>query len=303
MTESYPTPYRISTITATGSIGTNINLDILYDCLVINDSNNSNNSNSSLSNLMYIEYGKKKSETIFKGQTKKSLTRRVKEPKKRFDNQVTIVFAMETFNCTLNMKIFKNGNIQITGIKDVENGARSIDLLVDIINDIYKKQNKSIVTDIKALKNENYKIRLINTDYKVGFVLKRDVLHRLIKTELGLICNYEPVIYPGVKIHYFYNVINKKKGICECPIHCGNKKSGEGDGLNSCKKITVAIFQSGCIIITGSQSIEQIKECYNYINNILFKYRPLIEKDNIKPQLGKSNLGKKVLVLKSSIIY
>ena len=82
-----PTDYRISTITATGSVGTTIDLDILYSCLECNDDEFLDD------NIVYVEYGKKKSETIYKGYSKKfNINRRKTEPSKRFDNQLTIVF-------------------------------------------------------------------------------------------------------------------------------------------------------------------------------------------------------------------
>jgi TATA-box binding protein (TBP) (component of TFIID and TFIIIB) len=33
--------------------------------------------------------------------------------------------------------------------------------------------------------------------------------------------------------------------------------------------VTIAVFQSGCIIITGGQSIEQVDEAYAFIRRVL----------------------------------
>ena len=38
--------------------------------------------------------------------------------------------------------------------------------------------------------------------------------------------------------------------------------------INNCKKITISAFQSGSIIITGANSIEQIIQSFNFINTI-----------------------------------
>ena len=53
-------------------------------------------------------------------------------------------------------------------------------------------------------------------------------------------------------------------GICNCDEIC------TGKGLNgSCKKITIAVFNSGKIIITGGRNYKQCKEAYEFINKIL----------------------------------
>jgi TATA-box binding protein (TBP) (component of TFIID and TFIIIB) len=280
-----PTPYRISTITSTGCVGTLIDLDILYNIVEALDVNDLESSG-----IVYAEYGKKKSETIFKGYSKKySVNRRKTKPTKRFDNQVTIVYRTPEKNC-LNIKTFRNGNLQVTGIKSINQGYLIVDTMIDILKNIYKK-DKDVIEDFDELKNINFKIRLINTDYKVGFTIKRENLHKILKNDYNTVCNFEPCIYPGVKLHYFYNKLNVAcNSICRCNTKCHDTKGGEGNGEGDCKKITIAIFQSGCIIITGSQTKDQIDECYAYINNILYKNIDKIEKKNIQ-KFYKKNLS------------
>lgn len=297
-----PTPYRISTITATGSVGTTINLDILYQCLEVTMKEDEGKHEG----ISYIEYGKKKSETIFKGTTKKFLVNRRKvHENKRFDNQVTIVYQTNELN--LNIKTFRNGNIQVTGIKDIDQGPNVIDIMIRILKDIYDTKDKSVIEDVDALRNNNFKIRLINTDFKVGFGIKREYLHRILKNEYGNICDYEPVIYPGVKIHYFFNTSNPHKdGKCHCTRKCNDIKGGSGCGDFNCKKITIAVFQSGCIIITGSQTRAQIEECYEFINSILSTNMEKIEKKSIVTLISEptpSQQKKTVQIPKSKIIY
>ena len=62
---------------------------------------------------------------------------------------------------------------------------------------------------------------------------------------------------------------NKEKqvtGICNCCGPCNGKGK---DGL--CKKITVAVFNSGKIIITGGQSYEHLNTAYDFITEIIEK--------------------------------
>lgn len=294
-----PTPYRISTITATGSVGTIINLDVLYTCIDVVD-------NEEQEGIVYVEYGKKKSETIFKGYAKKfSVNRRKTKPTKRFDNQVTIVYRTND-NKNLNIKTFRNGNVQITGIKSIDQGYTTVDKMIKVLTDIYHNKDENVIGSVDELRNHNYKIRLINTDYKVGFSIKRENLHKILKNEYGNVCNYEPVIYPGVKLHYFFNIQNADmNGVCKCSRRCHDLKGGEGNGDCDCKKITIAIFQSGCVIITGPQTKQQIEVCYKFINDILYDNIDKIEKKvMVPPELIESSSARKiVLIPKSKIRY
>ena len=57
---------------------------------------------------------------------------------------------------------------------------------------------------------------------------------------------------------------NYKSGICNCSNIC------KGDGkLGCCKKITIAVFNSGKIIITGGRNMTQCIEAYSFIYKIL----------------------------------
>ena len=140
----------------------------------------------------------------------------------------------------------------------------------------------------------NFRVQLINSDYKVGFEIKRESLYNLMSSGSvsNVICSYEPCIYPGVKFQYFWNngISDKAHdGICRCV----------SAKTCSCKKITIAVFQSGCIIITGSQIPEQIQACYEFINYILYTHKSTIQKKSMQALRDK----KSILIKKSQITY
>ena len=66
-------------------------------------------------------------------------------------------------------------------------------------------------------------------------------------------------------------------GICHCPKFC----SGQGDGteISSCKRITIAVFQTGSIIITGARMKKQLDEAYDFMNNVIRMH----SRDILKP--------------------
>lgn len=261
-------PYKVSTITATGRVNTNINLDVLFDHLHISiDPECEENC------VIFTEYGARRSTVVHSGYAKKlaMADRRIKTGKcKRFNNQVTLVYrykVSEQYGVVLtNCKVFKNGHIQMTGLKYVEQGKDVIQRLMTLIRDMDEKSNGSILEDKDKLMLSDYKIRLINCDFKIGFEIRRDVLHRIVNNNYGVSCRYEPCIYPGCKIQYCFNADHPvQEGICRCIRKCNGKGCAKGDG--ECKKVTIAVFQSGCIIITGGQSYEQIDAAYAFVNN------------------------------------
>ena len=146
----------------------------------------------------------------------------------------------------------------MTGLKRIDQGIDIIKLLVtnlELIDDIE-------LYDINDIKLD---IVLINSDFDIGYLIDRDVLYRHL-IDMGIYVTYEPCMYPGVNIKYYYNN-NQHTGISDCITQCNGKGTGCGDG--QCKKVTIAVFHSGKIIITGGRSIDQINTSYVFINKVL----------------------------------
>jgi len=101
---------------------------------------------------------------------------------------------------------------------------------------------------------------------------------------------YDSDGYPGVRIEYFYNKKNigtPFEGKCNCSEICKGKGTGLTD--SSCRKISVAIFQSGSAIIAGGcTNTDPIYCAYRFINNIISN----IIDDIIKPDT-KANILKR----------
>ena len=116
-------------------------------------------------------------------------------------------------------------------------------------------------------------IVLINSDFDIKYKVQRDILHREI-IDAGLYSSYEPCIYPGVNIKYYFNH-NQDNGICKCSVMCAGKGDGLSDG--GCKKITVAVFKSGKIIITGARSRQQLELSYYFITKFMNDRKEKIE--------------------------
>jgi hypothetical protein len=123
-----------------------------------------------------------------------------------------------------------------------------------------------------------FAIQLLNSDYKMSAQLKRAELHRILCQEYRLSSTLETTIYQGVNTKYYYNeAAPATRGICMCPRFCNGQ--GNGTTLGSCKKITIAAFQTGSIIITGARNKKQLDEAYMFMNEVLQTHRDAVAKN------------------------
>ena len=234
---------HISTITGIGSYSCDFDLKEIYDTLIIDK------------NIKLIKY------KDFKSRGDLNLIK--KKDKTAFYNQVTILFNY--INKIVNVKIFNNGKIQMTGLKNT-------DACVEILEILRKKIVESkILSNLDNIVVTSSEIVLINSDCKMGYKINPDILYRIILNE-GIFVTYEPCIYPGVNIKYYIKGNEELCGKCNCNNLC-NGKGKNGD----CKKVTIAVFNSGNIIITGARKTEQLLECYHFITNTINKNRSELE--------------------------
>lgn len=315
-TISKASPLKISIMSATASLNTVLNLKTLSKYLKKDD------------NICFID-------NMF------NMTRKISNvsKKKIFYNQITLKvrpYYNPEFDINLNLmvhlKLFRNGKLQLCGLRSENDGILSIKILTKKLNEITNKQYVDIATyrktfsenivkklvnklhdknyyiidyenyvDIKKknnsyntcikyglndkIKNEKiidkimnknilsitrYNITLINSDFYIGFKLNRTNVYEYILNNCGLLCDYDPCIYQGVLIKFYWNSTKKiQDGKCNCTIPCNGK--GDGNSNGECRKITVSVFQSGNIIITGKCCREELNYIYNYIVDILHK--------------------------------
>jgi len=166
-----------------------------------------------------------------------------------------------------NIKVFRNGSIQMTGIRTEEDGIRATNIVADEIN----RMMLGTQEDQQHITASEFAIRMINCDFGVPFKIKRKKLHSLlISPTYNNVCSFQPVDYPGVKLQYYWNANPKfaKNGVCMCSSQCFGKGTTEGEG--QCKKVTVSAFDSGKILITGANSFYQVNSAYNYIRKVIF---------------------------------
>ena len=240
---------RISTCTGIGKLNSIVNLKNLL--------NNINPTDEGF--IRYVEtsegnkgYAKKNSKKKRKPVLKKTL----------FFNQGTVIVNDKIEQKLVNIKLFQNSKIQVTGILSKEMGIRIVESLIEYIINLDSNfcEEQQIFTSNKISLSE-FRLVLQNADFDFGFKVIREKLYNEFIDE-NIFCTFEPTHYPGVKCGLFYNKNNPfQTGICNCDTPC----NGKGKKENECVKITTSVFASGKCLVTGSRNSEQLDFAYNFV--------------------------------------
>ena len=259
------TPLRISTLVTTGHLGSNINLTTLFD-----------NMKGILIPIGYMGEGflKMEHEKRVIGHSARDMLTKRRVSDKTFFNQSTIVIRKKRCDTNelkeVNIKLFANGGFQMTGVISEEFSRNVLTYMLEAV------ANLPGISD-KPLTIHKFAIQLLNSDYKISALIKRPELHQILCRDYRLSSTLETTIYQGVNTKYYYNeAYATKSGICTCPRFCNGQ--GDGTAIGQCKKITIAAFQTGSIIITGARNKAQLDEAYGFMNTILETHKNTVTK-------------------------
>ena len=277
-----PTPLRVSTITACASVSTEVDLSLFFERVPIAEDADTSETKQRF-RVVYasfsppLEAGQMEDEHA---QQRVMMTRgdlpsyrsrcdRRRRPRLIFDNQVTLILMCDNgaSSFCVNVKLFRNGRVQLTGAKEPQQGLAAVEYVVGMLREI----SPCVVGDADALCVANYQVCLINSDFKLGVEVRRNRLHALLTgSQGGMLTTFEPCIYPGVKINFFWNTtsdMTSQAGKCACTLPCTGR--GRGDGNGDCRRVTIAVFESGCVIITGAHTMEQLGAAYDFITGFI----------------------------------
>jgi TATA-box binding protein (TBP) (component of TFIID and TFIIIB) len=253
--EGLPSTLIISTISVTGKINSKIILENIDKYIIL-----------SQDNILSVKYSNKI----------RCLEKKINKSKKKnnrsFENQLTIEMRVID-DKKINIKIFKNGSFQMTGCKSLEDCNIVINKLLNKLkNTIGVLENgvivdKPFIEDIqdKELNINTFKVDMINSNFSVNYKINRNALFEILRLE-NVNCRYEPCIHACVNIKY------------SIPNDIDNKV------------VSIFVFQSGNIIITGAKNKNQINSAYNYITSILTKYYNIIVKKDIISMLDNNDI-------------
>jgi TATA-box binding protein (TBP) (component of TFIID and TFIIIB) len=195
--------------------------------------------------------------------------------KNHFYNQITVVVrtnedtkenTVKDLNDApkINMKLFKNGSVQMSGCKSLKNINIALNKLIIKLKEVKAKfedgriVEKRYIEDHESITVRDFKINMINSNYEVNMQIDREKLYNLL-TKKKIKSSYEPCIRACVIIKY-------------APIE---------ENIEN-KEVSVFVFQKGNIIITGARNRSHIISAYDYMNKILLDHTDEIIKKNEK---------------------
>ena len=270
-----PSGVKISTISCSckDGLGTNVDLANILKYMTLNKNDILQIKKDSNNNKTLIP--KKKS----KRRSKKTATKKAKTS--YFYHQITMIVRVYEGDIStedlrdnepiINFKIFKNGSIQMTGVKSIEYANRAMNKVIYKLSQVKGKKidNKitkiSYVEDRKKLTVRNFKMDMINTNYKVNMQIDRKSLYDLL-LKMRVKVTFEKCIRACVIIKYY-----------------------PPEPLISGKPVSIFVFQAGNIIITGAKNRSHVIDSYKYINDIFVTHSDYIIKKDQEDE------GKKLL--------
>lgn len=262
----------LSTMTACGNLGGNVNVHTLIDKVDVIPYWQLSDG------ILRVEGYSREDSTkwIHRGICRKYLIR--KNPGKGpFKNAAT--FYIRIYDAEMDeykepsVKVFHNGGFQITGVRTPEQMKYAVGILIEAIQ---RTEGGFIEEGAPFPERAFQEVCMMNADVRTGYTLSRSAIQRLLSSISDLRSTYESTAYQGVNIKFFWNAGKHEKGepqtgICPCDVQCvssGKKSSIRKTATNvktKCTKVTVAPFQTGKIIITGAKHETQIRDAAKWI--------------------------------------
>lgn len=207
---------------------------------------------------------------------------------KKFYNQISIIIKPypERDN-GIDMKIYINGSIQMTGCKSQDEAKMAVEKMIDVLYhydpSIFKRYTSGVIhyssfnekrsvkiTDVELSKmisctsypevsqlkkGECFEISNIIQKFDFHFEINRDAFHKILENIPNWVSILDTSSYPGINCQIYYNKTCTDK---EHPI---KKNIYQCD----CRLITCFIFRSGSIIISGCRSLDQVYYAYEQL--------------------------------------
>jgi len=255
-----PSGVSVSTMCCSAKIGSEININNIMNFLQLNEND-----------ILTVKMNDTSIKTLLVKKLKKK--KKVGTKLQKFYNQITVVVRItegetkdiNTEKC-INVKLFKNGSIQMSGCKKIIDVNTVINKLIYKLTEIKGKRTPEGIEYINFLEDStkvnvtNFKIDMINSNYCVNLMIDRSKFYKLL-LQKKIEASFEPCIRACVIIKYLSPFDNPDE-----------------------KTSSIFIFQKGNIIITGAKSKNQVNSAYKYVNDIIIEHADEIAKKNDKDE-------------------
>jgi len=262
--DNLPIGVSISTMCSSCKLNTTINIVNIEKYLQLNPDD-----------ILTVKMDDIKIRTLIpdKKKNKRDKKNKIKKQTSHFYNQITLVIRIGhgptddlTTEPKINLKLFKNGSVQMSGCKTINTVNTVLNKLIIKLKEIKARieDNKIIeikfIDDIDKIAISSFKIDMINSNYKVNMYIDRAKFFALLLKK-KIKSSFEPCIRACVIIKHTPLIDNDEQ-----------------------KEISIFIFQKGNIIITGARRRTHILSAYKYVNDILVTHSDEICKSDDKDE-------------------
>ena len=174
----------------------------------------------------------------------------------KFYNQITLGYT-DTYS-TKSIKVFPNGSIQVAGCSDLFDCNRIIKQLTLLL--------KTILNIKREIPTNSFRVVMINSNFSLNYNINLFALYKHFLSEQTFNVTFDPDRYSAVKIKF--------------------------KPASDMKQVTVSIFGTGKIIVTGAETLREIAYSYNVINrHILSKAGDIKVSKSVEPETFGVFLG------------
>ena len=228
------------------------------------------------------------------GISKKDITSYRCKRKSAFYNCVVLIIRMldEAIYKEIHIKIFNTGKLEIPGIKNERILHKVYAMLVGILTPFIKQPIKL------AFMKEKTQVVLINSNFKCGYYLKREVLNDIFKKKYNNTIRsiYDPCTYPGIQCEIYYNQSKEEQGI----VH--NLNVADIKTKPHISKVSFMVFRTGSVLIVGKCSETILQHIYEFLRTIFTNEHNVICETNSIKLLNISAKKKSTSRMKSIMV-
>lgn len=314
-TEKLPDIVNIATISATCSLNVDINIFDIWNYFPLNDEIRTIKFNKEIKSTdsKLLEKERKKREKKAKKQIVKTKKKTKRKSGDNFYNCIIIVVNVSPTKI-INIKLFRNGSIQMTGSKNLHQTEKALQIVTKYLKKKFyrKEKKKKILVPLLARKlneeeQENLKQFCKNLESKKLSDEKKLELARYHRFSPSMKMDFRKMKLSNFSVNMIntsfaldykiqlpmLNLLLEKTPECivtyEPSIHAGINIKIERDDNTECdKKATILVFQSNdpnkmCnLIITGVTKVDHILKAYHFITKILTDNKQYIIKINVE---------------------
>ena len=226
------------------------------------------------------------------GISKKDLTSYRCKKKSAFYNCFVLIFRMKVDGVfkEMHVKVFNTGKLEIPGVQNEVLFQRVLVLLLETL--------QPYMTETIGYKQNSTETVLINSNFKCGFYINREVLYDILKYKYNIQSIYDPCSYPGIQCKFYYNH--------DIGIQTGSQISEENKLTSSnISEVSFMIFRTGSVLVVGKCDDDVLMIIYEFLKNILItEYKEICQR-NVKESEIVASLAakdKKKKIRKKTIV-